>query len=68
LDVLVTDVGLPNGMNGRQLAEAVRQQRPGLPVLFITGYAATQLPPRAEVIRKPFDLGTLARRIEALTS
>jgi CheY-like chemotaxis protein len=68
LDVLVTDVGLPNGMNGRQLAEAVRQQRPGLPVLFITGYATTQLPPRAEVIRKPFDLGTLARRIEALTS
>lgn len=33
LDLLVTDVGLPNGMNGRQLAEAVQQQRPGLPVL-----------------------------------
>jgi hypothetical protein len=37
LDLLVTDVGLLNGMNGRQLAEAVRQLRPGLPVMFITG-------------------------------
>ena len=39
IDLLVTDVGLPGGMNGRQLADAARQQRPGLKVLFITGYA-----------------------------
>ena len=44
VDMLVTDVGLPNGMNGRQVAEAVRERRPGLPVLFITGYAGTELP------------------------
>lgn len=37
--LLITDVGLPGGMNGRQLAEAVRQERPDLEVLFITGYA-----------------------------
>jgi len=39
VDLLVTDVGLPGGMNGRQLADARRSVRPGLKVLFITGYA-----------------------------
>ncbi|MBL6459614.1 response regulator, partial [Belnapia sp. T6] len=44
-DLLVTDVGLPHGMNGRQVAEAARERMPGLPVLFITGYAGTALVP-----------------------
>ncbi|MDB5374992.1 MAG: hypothetical protein JWP04_3634, partial [Belnapia sp.] len=65
VDMLVTDVGLPNGMNGRQVAEAVRERRPGVPLLFITGYAGTELPPGSEVIDKPFELDTLARRIQA---
>ena len=39
VDLLVTDVGLPGGMNGRQVADAGRMIRPGLKVLFITGYA-----------------------------
>ncbi len=39
IDLLVTDVGLPGGMNGRQVADAARELRPGLKVLFITGYA-----------------------------
>jgi CheY-like chemotaxis protein len=63
-DLLVIDVGLPHGMNGRQLAEAARERMPGLPVLFITGYAGTSLPPGAAVIGKPFELDTLARRIQ----
>ena len=66
LDLLVTDVGLPNGMNGRQVAEAVRQHRPDVPVLFITGYSGTTLGRGTEVVRKPFDLDTLARRIQSL--
>ena len=66
VDLLVTDVGLPNGMNGRQLAEAMRERLPGLPVVFITGYAATVLPEGSEVIGKPFELDGLARRIEAI--
>jgi CheY-like chemotaxis protein len=65
-DLLVTDVGLPNGMNGRQVAEAARERVPGLPVLFVTGYAGTSLPPGVEVIGKPFELDTLARRVQAL--
>ena len=65
-DLLVTDVGLPHGLNGRQLAEAARERMPGLPVLFITGYAGTSLPPGVEVIGKPFELDALARRVQAL--
>ena len=38
IDLLVTDVGLP-GLNGRQLADAALGRRPGLKVLFMTGYA-----------------------------
>ena len=39
VDLLITDVGLPGGMNGRQLADAARERRPNLNVLFVTGYA-----------------------------
>jgi CheY-like chemotaxis protein len=39
IDLLVSDVGLPGGMNGRQMADAARESRPDLRVLFITGYA-----------------------------
>jgi CheY-like chemotaxis protein len=63
-DLLVTDVGLPNGMNGRQLAEAAREEVPRLPVLFISGYAGTSLPPGIDVIDKPFELDVLVRRVQ----
>jgi CheY-like chemotaxis protein len=62
-DLLVTDVGLPNGMNGRQLAEAARDGVPGLPVLFISGYAGMSLPPVIDMIDKPFELDMLVRRV-----
>jgi CheY-like chemotaxis protein len=64
IDLLITDVGLPKGMNGRQVTEAVRERVPGLPVLFITGFASTRLPPGSEVIGKPFQLELLARRVQ----
>jgi PAS domain S-box-containing protein len=66
LDLLITDVGLPRGMNGRQVAEAARERSPGMPILFITGYANTTLPPGAEVISKPFELDDLATTAQAL--
>ena len=65
IDLLVTDVGLPSGMNGRQVAESVRERLPTIPLLFITGYAGIELPPGSVVIDKPFDLDTLARRVQA---
>ena len=69
IDLLVTDVGLPGGMNGRQLADFARQFRPEIKVLFITGYAEAavidkgHLEPGMHVLTKPFALKTLATRI-----
>ena len=72
LDLLVTDVGLPGALNGRQLADALRGLRPELQVLFITGYAESQVIDNAHletgmrVLTKPFTLDTLERRIQAM--
>lgn len=69
VDLLITDVGLPNGMNGRQVADAARAMRPGLKVLFITGYAENavlghgHLEPGMEIVTKPFAMEALAERI-----
>ncbi|HVJ37615.1 MAG TPA: ATP-binding protein, partial [Stenotrophomonas sp.] len=66
VDLLVTDVGLPGGMNGRQLADAARVHRPDLKVLFITGYAENavlshgHLDPGMHVLTKPFSMDDLA--------
>ena len=66
VDILVTDLGLP-GMNGRKVAEAARERWPGLPVLFITGYAGSmldgQLARGMEVISKPFTLDALTAKL-----
>jgi signal transduction histidine kinase/CheY-like chemotaxis protein len=72
IDLLITDVGLPNGMNGRQLADAAIINRPDLRVLFITGYAekaamgSGQLAPGMEVITKPFALHALANKVGSM--
>ncbi|SFR96954.1 ATP-binding protein [Sphingomonas jatrophae] len=69
IDLLITDVGLPGGMNGRQVADAARETRPGLKVLFVTGYAENaavgngHLEPGMEVITKPFVMSDLAAKI-----
>ena len=72
IDLLVTDVGLPGGMNGRQMADAARVHRPDLKVLFITGYAENailgngQLAPGMAVLTKPFAIDTMAARIRSM--
>ncbi len=69
IDLLITDVGLPGGMNGRQVADAARVSRPNLKVLFITGYAENAVVGKARldkgmfVITKPFQMDSLAARI-----
>jgi PAS domain S-box-containing protein len=74
LDLLVTDVGLPGGMNGRQLADQARLLRPGLKVLFVTGYAeaatlgTASLEPGMALLTKPFSVETLAERIRDMVS
>jgi CheY-like chemotaxis protein len=72
LDLLITDVGLPGGMNGRQLADLARLRRTNLKVLFITGYAegaairAGFLDPGMELVTKPFALDALTRKIREM--
>ncbi|NYE22122.1 DNA-binding response OmpR family regulator [Pigmentiphaga litoralis] len=72
IDLLVTDVGLPGGMNGRQMADAGRELRAGLKTLFITGYAANaaigngQLQPGMQVLTKPFSVDALIARVQEL--
>jgi len=71
IDLLVTDVGLPGGINGRQMADAARVTRPGLRVLFITGYAENavldgRLDAGMHVLTKPFTMEALASRIRAI--
>jgi PAS domain S-box-containing protein len=72
IDLLITDVGLPGGVNGRQLADAARVFRRNLRVLFITGYAENavvgngHLAPGMEVLTKPFVMATLGNKIRDL--
>ncbi|MDE1169317.1 MAG: response regulator [Pseudomonas sp.] len=72
IDLLVTDVGLPGGINGRQVADAGRTLRPGLKVLFITGYAhdamawEEQLEPGMHLLTKPFSMEALTHRIKTV--
>jgi CheY-like chemotaxis protein len=69
IDLLITDIGLPGGMNGRQLADAAATHRPGLKTLFVTGYAQNallgqeSLGPDMAVLTKPFSVDALTLRI-----
>jgi PAS domain S-box-containing protein len=72
IDLLITDVGLPGGLNGRQVADEARLSRPSLKVLFITGYAEnavigqTRLEKGMYVMTKPFQMERLAHRIREI--
>lgn len=72
IDLLITDVGLPGGLNGRQVADLARMRRPALKVLFVTGYADTaavgngHLEPGMEMIAKPFEISAFARKVQAM--
>jgi signal transduction histidine kinase len=69
LRLLFTDIGLPGGLNGRQLADEVRRRWPGIRVLLTTGYTRDamvrqgRLDPGVELLIKPFTEADLARKI-----
>ena len=73
LALLITDVGLPGGMNGRQIADAARSRFPNLNVLFVTGYAENAaigsglIAPGMQVMTKPFAVEEFARRVREMT-
>ena len=72
IDLLITDVGLPGGMNGRQVADAGRAIRSGLKVLFITGFAENaaigsgHLDPGMEILAKPFAMAALGTKVREI--
>ncbi len=72
IQMLFTDVILPNGMNGRQLADEARRRRPDLKVLFATGYTRNaiihhgRLDADVELLTKPFSADGLARKVRAI--
>ena len=72
IDLLVTDVGLPGGLNGRQVADAARSTRPDLKILFITGYAEHavisdgNLDDGMGLITKPFSTSILTSRVKEM--
>jgi PAS domain S-box-containing protein len=74
VDMLFTDVVMPGGMSGWELADKVREIRPGLPVVFSSGYALEMLthqgraPGKSIILSKPYRKAELAERLrEALT-
>lgn len=72
IDLLLTNVGLPGGMNGRQIADAASLLRPDLKVLFITGYVENAvvdnglLAPGMQVMTKPFAMDALANKVRSM--
>jgi CheY-like chemotaxis protein len=73
VDLLLTDMAMPGGISGRQLAEAAKRRRPHLRVLFTSGHAEDavaedgELDPRAQFLAKPYTRQDLARKVrEAL--
>jgi signal transduction histidine kinase/ActR/RegA family two-component response regulator len=71
IDLLFTDVMLPNGMNGRQVADELRRRRPGLPVVFASGYPQDVIEERGEIeagwrlLGKPYSFADLADALRA---
>ena len=72
VELLFTDVGLPGGLNGRQLADEARRRHPELAVLYTTGYARNaivhqgRLDPGVDLITKPFTFASLAAKVNAI--
>jgi signal transduction histidine kinase/ActR/RegA family two-component response regulator len=73
VELLVTDIGLPGGMNGRQLADRVRRERENIKVLLITGYADvgvvgnSQLEFGTELMTKPFRMEAFVDKVRSMT-
>ncbi len=72
IDLLLSDVGLPGGMNGRQLADAAREYRPNLKVLFVSGYdeqaalGSGLMGEGMAIMTKPFNIASFSAKVQDL--
>jgi len=72
IDLLLTDVVLPNGLNGRQLSDEMLRRRPDIKVLFVTGYTRNaiihhgRLDPDIDLLTKPFTADALTRKVRQI--
>jgi CheY-like chemotaxis protein len=72
VDILFTDVVMPGGMGGKELADRASKLRPGLPILFTSGYTENaivhhgRLDPGVHLIRKPYGRRELAAKLRQL--
>jgi len=71
IDLLITDMSMPN-LGGREVAAALVESRPGIPVLFMSGHPDHAVPDgnglagRAQILQKPFALDDMAQKVRAL--
>ena len=68
-DLILLDFAMP-GMNGAEVARAIRRERPEQPIIFVTGYAESEqleaaLGPDVQVLRKPFSIAELTAAVAA---
>ncbi len=66
MDLLLTDVIMPGGLNGRELADRLRGEQPGLKVILMSGYSADRLgkiQPHSHILHKPFSLENLTETV-----
>ena len=71
IDLMFSDVVMPGGMNGVELAERAKQLRPGMPVALTSGYSAATvdgLPPGIPLLPKPYLRADLARTLAGLVA
>ena len=68
IDMLVSDIGLPGGVDGTQVARAMQTHRPSVPIILITGYSRDPFVAGTDLIRKPFDPLELAERVNTRLS
>jgi len=66
IDLLLTDVIMPGGLNGRELSDRLRRERPGLKVILMTGYSPdlmVKIQPQSHILTKPFSMEGLTETV-----
>jgi PAS domain S-box-containing protein len=66
IDLLLTDVIMPGGLNGRELSDQLRKERPGLKVILMTGYSPdlmVKIQPQCHILTKPFSMEGLTETV-----